>query len=66
MNNNNGIWIRCEQCKHKLFNLYPYSVVNMSIKCHSCKKVNFIHISYDDIYNVDHKDYIVNQENINA
>lgn len=44
MVDNNGIWVRCEQCKHKLFLIYPHSQVTADIKCHSCKKINSIHI----------------------
>ena len=43
-------WVRCTQCRHKLFYLNEVENVNinMSIKCHSCKKINEI-ILTDDI-----------------
>lgn len=44
-----GIWIKCEQCKHKLFLIYPHSNINMEIKCHSCKTINKIIVDTDTI-----------------
>ena len=42
------IWVNCPVCSHKLFKYeadhYKRSLIDMSIKCHSCKTILDVHI----------------------
>ena len=43
-NNKDTQWVRCTHCNHKLFQLNQSDnqLINISIKCHSCKTINNI------------------------
>lgn len=53
MATNSGIWVRCKNCKHKLFMVYPESIIKVEVKCHSCKMINFVNLDTNHVVSCD-------------
>ena len=51
---NNGTWIRCQQCGHKLLRVMDAKGSLIEIKCHSYKAINEIVLT-DKVGDLDEK-----------